>query len=410
MRKRTKLSVSLMAASATLGAMVLSVGAALPAQAAQAAPADYGPGAHDIVGVGSDTLQYLLDFGADGDPSGDAGYNTAGNNYKVVSVDATADANARASYLNNSTNTTLLPLQGTQFLRAGTYPIQRPNGSGAGINAMLADTSAADPTINFVRMSSAPTTTQGATAVSNGWGGLEVVTLGNENLRMVADGTTTNAPAGLSAQQLVQIYQCTDTTWNQVGGSSTATIIPAIPQSGSGTRNTFLADLATANGGTAITLGSCVVTVEENDPTGITGNTSPANVIVPFSGSRLNLWNGVSGNTTISSSSGVGFFHAPSTAYPGAATPIAPNVVPLTGTPSDTNVVYNDTRNLYVVYRWSDQQSTTPWQPGGTRSWAQTLFCDPGGPAPYFDTPAGQALLAQAGANPAYSCASSPLT
>jgi hypothetical protein len=355
--------------------------------------------------VGSDTLQFIADFVDDGDFSGDTGWNGIGNKPRIVSIDATADSNARASYLNNSTNAALLPLQGTAVLRAGSVPIQRPNGSGAGINALIADTTAATPSINFVRMSSAPTAAQGAQVT----GGLEVVTLGNENLRIAVDQTATDAPAGLSAQQLVQIYECNDTKWNQVGGASANTIIPAIPQSGSGTRSTFLNDLAAANGGVAITLGSCVITVEENDPTGITGNATPADVIVPFSGSRLNLWNGISGNPALSPSAGAGYFHAPSTVYPGAAAALAPNVVQLTGTPSDANPVYTDVRSLFIVYRFSDQTSTVKFN-GSTLNWAQTFFCDPGGPAPYFDTPAGQALIAQAGANPAFTCATTPLT
>jgi hypothetical protein len=36
--------------------------------------------------------------------------------------------------------------------------------------------------------------------------------------------------------QLAAIYTCADTTWNQVGGSSTATIQPFLPQTGSGLR------------------------------------------------------------------------------------------------------------------------------------------------------------------------------
>src|ERR1700689_954000 len=121
-RRRTKLSVGLMAALTTVGTVVLAVGVALPAQA------DYAPGPNDIVGVGSESLQYLMDFVADGDPEGDAGFNSAGGSYKVTSKDATADSNARAAYLNKSTNSNLLPLDPTDVLRAGTYPIQRING------------------------------------------------------------------------------------------------------------------------------------------------------------------------------------------------------------------------------------------------------------------------------------------
>ncbi len=423
MRKGIKVSASLVAASGLLGAMALSIGAA-PAQAAPATPADYAPVANDVVGVGSDTLQFILDFGLDGDVSGDTGYNDAGNLYKAVSFDATADSNARAAYLNNSTDTNLLPLDPTVVLRGGTYPVQRPNGSGAGISAMLADTAVADPTINFVRMSSAPTTAEAAQAVTNGWQGLQEFVLGTENLEMAADSTATNSPAGLSAQQLVAIYQCTDTTWNQVGGTSTDHIIPIIPQSGSGTRSVFLSDLQAANGGTAITLGSCVVTGEENDPTAITGlstvTTNPnggtctpncsADAIEPFSGSRLNLWEGLSGNTTYGSNPSNGYFHNPTVAYPGGAV-LTPGISLLTGTPSDGNPLYDHVRDLYVVYRWTDQISTTPWQPGGTLNWAQTLFCNPGGATPFFQTPAGKTLIAEAGANPAtQSCLTSPLT
>jgi len=56
--------------------------------------------------------------------------------------------------------------------------------------------------------------------------------------------------------------------------------------------------------------------------------------------------------------------------------------------------------NLNVVYRQTDQVSTTTWEPGSTLNWAQTLFCDPGGPTPFFQTTAGKVLIAEAGADP----------
>ena len=411
---------------------MLSVGSALPAHAAPTVKADYAPVANDVVGDGSDTLQFIVDFSADGDPSGDTGYNSAGNLFKLVSMDATADSNARFAWKNGSTLLAPLSLQPTAVYRGGTFPVQRINGSGAGINALLADTAPADPTINFARMSSNPTAAQGATAVTNGWQGLQQFILGTEHLREAASNATagTNSPAGLSAQQLVAIYQCTATAWNQVGGTSTDKIIPIIPQSGSGTRTTFLNDLQAANNNVAITLGSCVVTGEENDPVAISGlsstTTDPnggtctppagktdgcaADAIEPMSGARLNLWSGLSGNTTFGSNPGTGYFHDPSVAYPGGAV-LTPNVAQLTGAPSDANPVYNDTRNLNIVYRWTDQISSTPWQPGGTLNWAQTLFCNPGGATPFFQTAAGKTLIAEAGADPStQSCLTSPLT
>jgi hypothetical protein len=116
-RRAKKLSALVAAACTTLGGLALSLGTALPAHA------DYAPGPNDVVGVGSDTLQYILDFGDDGDPEGDIGYNDLGNPYKIVSFDAVADSNARAGYLNNSTDSNLLPYDPTIVLRGGTYPV-----------------------------------------------------------------------------------------------------------------------------------------------------------------------------------------------------------------------------------------------------------------------------------------------
>src|SRR5215475_5982009 len=86
----------LKAGLAVAGMVVGVVGMAI-----QPAFADYAPTKGDAVGVGSDTLQYLVDFAADGDPAGDFGYNSAGNKNKLINFDATADANARLAYAAN---------------------------------------------------------------------------------------------------------------------------------------------------------------------------------------------------------------------------------------------------------------------------------------------------------------------
>jgi ABC-type phosphate transport system substrate-binding protein len=425
-RKLTKLSTSLAAVCTTVGALSLAVGGALPAHASTTVKADYAPigGATfgDVVGDGSDTLQFIVDFGADGDVSGDSGYNDAGNLYKLVSMDATADSNARFSWANGSTLANPLALDPTAVYRGGTFPVQRINGSGAGINALLADTSPSDPYINFARMSSNPTAAEGATAQANGWQGLQDFVLGHEDLRAAAD-LTTNAPAGLTTTQLAAIYECTDTTWASLGstGANAADhIIPIIPQSGSGTRNTFLADI----GITAAQLGSCVSIGEENDPTAITsltGTTNPnggtctpacsADAIEPFSGARLNLYSGLSGNTAFGSNPGSGYFHDPTANYPGGAT-LVPGIKQLSGAPLGGGSSYDDNRALNIVFRWTDQISSTSWQPGGTLNWAETLFCNPGGTTtPFFQTAAGKTLIAEAGGDPSsQSCLSTPLT
>jgi ABC-type phosphate transport system substrate-binding protein len=392
MRMKNKVRVGLAAAAA--GAMSLAL--ATPAYA------DYGPSGSDAVGVGSDTVQYLLDFGADGDTSGDLGYNSAGNVNKLVSFDATPDSNARSGYLNGSTNSALLPLNPTIVLRAGTHPVLRPNGSGSGIAAILADTPNAafpDGQVNFARASRLPTSTEETAASTAGFGGLHVVKLGSENLQLAVKATGSNA-VPLSAAQLYHVYQCDTgfTHWNDagIGGTSTDDIAPIIPQSGSGTRSTFLTDIETAAGQTSISLGACVKTSEENDPTAITSGSfgTPADAIVPFSGSRLALFN-------------AGYFRNPATPYPGGTavdagikmdTGSVPGPVP-TGS-SAPNTAYNDNRGLYVVFKQSDLGRTQPFQPGSSRNLIQTLFS---GTNPYFKSGPGQALVAAAGATPGYS-------
>jgi ABC-type phosphate transport system substrate-binding protein len=449
-RKRTRVTVSLAAVCTLLGGIALTA-----AISAAPALADYEPGPLDVVGAGSDTLQYILDFGADGDVSADPGYNdTAGNLYKLVSMDATADSNARFSWAVGATlaNPTAGALNPTAVYRGQTYPVQRINGSGAGINALLADTSAVDPTLNFVRMSSNPTASEGAVAEANGWQGLQDFVLGTENLRVAADDTT-NAPCGtagtcptgtipgLSGKELAEIYEANTPdclTWAGLytaagetvpAGTSTDTIIPIIPQPGSGTRSTFLADIGAAAGlSGSVTPGSCSTIGEENDPTAITslsstttnpvdGSTCSPNcaydAIEPFSGSRLNLWEGLSGNTTYGSSPGQAnaYFRNPNDAYPNtSADVLTPGIEQLSGTAPDGTASYLDTRDLNVVYRWTDQISKTDWQPGSTVNWAEALFCNPGGATPFFQSAEGKLLIAEAGANPAtQSCLTSPL-
>jgi ABC-type phosphate transport system substrate-binding protein len=357
-----------------------------------AAFADYAPQPGDIVGIGGDTPQYALDFLANGDYNGDAGFNSSGAYNRLVPFDATADGNGRSAYTNSvTTGVPSVALNPTDVLRAGTVPVQRNQSSGAGITALLADT--ANPeVINYVASASLPTAAQQATAFSNGWGYLHVVEIGTDTVDIAADLTATDAPSGLSAAELLGIYTGTYTTWNQLPGNSagsTNTIVPLIPPSGSSIYKTFIADLTTANGGTAPTLSSAVKTVEQNDPTAITGNAHPADAIVPFSAGRLALWND-------------GYFHNPATVFPGTPTPLTPGVKLLNGAPGDGNAVYASPITDYIIFRQSDATSTTPAEPGGIRNWVETLFSNPGGTTPFVAKAGGQALIQAAGITPNY--------
>jgi ABC-type phosphate transport system substrate-binding protein len=417
-----------LAITGTLGAALTMVASATPAFA------DYAPSSKDVVGVGSDTLQYLSDFVADGDFLGDAGYNALGNKFKLINFDATADGNARLAYgpqgvgtgqcapgtggtvgTGNQTTTHAdqpCVLNPTIVLRAGLSPVLRPNGSGAGAAALLADTG---HLITYARASACEGPTAGCGSLTSAYDSIQV---GNDPLAMLTAGTT-NAPA-LSTAQLTAIYSCTDTTWTQVGGSSATTIIPILPQLGSGTRKAFLAAISVT------TPGACVVNAEENDPTAIAAQARPADAIEPMSGGRLNLFQGVLGT---GGANGVGgYFKDPScplkSTTNGCTATINPTVNLVTaGAPSDGHAVFDITRPLYIYFRASDVTSSTVWQPGSTLNAVRTLFYNPcpdnppvtgdgcttingvtfgPGGAPYYASPTGQSLIAAAGVSPTY--------
>jgi hypothetical protein len=310
----------------------------------------------------------------------------------LVTFNATADINGRSAYQQGSSETSPLPLNPTDVLRAGTYPVQRVQSSGAAITALLADTNSPE-TINFVFSASPPTAAQQTTAgnSSHNWQYLHVVEIGTDSVQ-IATNSVTNAPAGLSAADLLNIYTGVYTKWNQIPGNSagsSATIIPLIPQSTSSIYKTLVADLKTANGGTAPVLSAAVQTVEQNDPTAITSlGTSAPNAIVPFSSARLALWND-------------GYFHNPATVFPGSSTALTPGVTLLSGTPGD-GTVYDSPITDYVIFRQTDATSTSPFQPGGSLNWVQTLFSNPGGSAPFFAKPLGKSLVAASGVTPNY--------
>ena len=369
---------TIFAGGAALAATALSLVLVAPANA------DIAPGADDIVGVGSDTVQNIANFMFDGDYTTLAtGVNPTVVKNRVFSFDATPDANDRAGYLNGSTSAVPKPLTPSVVLRAGASPVQRPNGSSAGINALLADRTAPFQ-INFVRSSRLPSAQNQNDAINlSGFaGGLRVIKISTDALK-VASTNTTNAPPSLTVAQLVGIYECTTTNWSAVGGTP-GTIIPQIPQSGSGTRNSFQADLSTAKG-SPVSLGTCVQTVEENDPASLTGSASPVNTIAPFSEGRNNLY-------------GAGYFKDPTVVFPGAAGPVSSGIKMLGG--------YANNRGLYIVLRQSDVASTKKWQPGSAQNWAQALFVGPGSYAAGADA---AAAIASGGATQTYvDCGNGP--
>ncbi|WP_421732742.1 substrate-binding domain-containing protein [Cellulomonas sp.] len=243
--KRSRVSIIL--ASVLTGVVAASI-AATPAYA------DPTPQVKDIVGVGSDTTEFALNYIADGRRAGvfSPGYNASAS-ARLVSFDATGSS--------------------TVVLKAGTTAITRPNGSGAG-KALLYG-AGNNTNVNFARSSSSLSSAEVAA-------GLWQVPFAVDGLKL-AVASTSNAPASISAAQMVSIYNGTFTNWSQLGGAN-GVIVPQIPQTGSGTRTVFLAQLQAANGGTPVTLAGSVVEVQEHDAAPIAAN---PNAVSPFSTGRF---------------------------------------------------------------------------------------------------------------------------
>jgi ABC-type phosphate transport system substrate-binding protein len=244
-------------ATTSIMASALAVAAA-PAQADPAA--GYVPSSSDIIGAGSDTSEFALNYLADGN-AGVPGYNATAPANKLVSWNALPPAGAAA--------TINLP---------GNAAATRPNGSGQGKAALFGAGNV--PEIDFARSSSALS----ATEVS---ADLYAYPFALDELAL-ATSKTSNAPATLTLADAVKIYNGQVTNWSELGGAPGA-IVPMVPQSGSGTLSFFEAQLKAANGGN-LTYPPTLVRVQEHDPSQVVNN---PNAVAPFSIGR----NAVSGAT-----------------------------------------------------------------------------------------------------------------
>lgn len=248
------------AAAATVAAMAVApVAMADP-------PGKTVPKPTDVVGVGSDTIQNVMDqFSHD--------YNAAHTGNKLYSWDAT---NPKTGAIHDNIVT-----------KKGCSAIPRPNGSSEGIVALTTENkmTSGHACMDFSRSSRNRAPTDPAYAA----GGISFIALAGDALTY-ATQPGSNAPKNLSTKQLFEIYTCKVTHWNQVGGKSHAKIAAFIPQSGSGTRSFFLTAIGIPTGGSP---GTCVSdvptkavpggTLEENEGVNPALNKNKANVIVPYS-------------------------------------------------------------------------------------------------------------------------------
>jgi ABC-type phosphate transport system substrate-binding protein len=252
------LSKLLAGAAAVAATVTLAAG---PALADPPTP----PRNSDVVGVGSDTIQFVMDQLSHDYNKAHHGASTLLYSWDAVPQGSTITEKAGGV--------------------GGDCTVIRPTGSGAGISALEANAAVTGGTgfcVDFARSSRGRATTDPSCTAS---GGICFVSLGGDAVTWAARSAAaggTNAPAELTLAELKAIYLCQDTKWTQVGGTSTATIHPYLPQTSSGTRAFFLTALG---GGTPITPGSCVSddnnTLIENE--GVAPVLNDVNGIFPYS-------------------------------------------------------------------------------------------------------------------------------
>jgi ABC-type phosphate transport system substrate-binding protein len=232
-------------------------------------PAGKIPRPTDVVGVGSDTIQNVMDQLS-------VAYNATHASGKLYSFDAT----------NPTTGAMGDPIQ----LKSGssTCNIPRPDGSSAGIGALenTGTTTGSQPCINFARSSRARASTDPNT--------ISFITLAGDAVT-VATQPGSHAPANLiTTSVLTNIYNCTITKWNQIPGNSggaTSTIRPMLPQDGSGTRAFFLGAIGITTPGSCVSTSATAQgpghlndnTLQENQGVAPSLNTNKTNVIFPYS-------------------------------------------------------------------------------------------------------------------------------
>jgi hypothetical protein len=166
--------------------------------------------------------------------------------------------------------------------KQGCTAIPRPHGSSEGIAALAENTTdPGDPSVYCIDFARSVRGRQ-ATDPSYGPGGVAFVTLAKTAVtwatRDAASGGT-DAPKSLTAAQLNGIYQCTITSWGQVGGAADAPIHPFLPQIGSETRTDFLNAIGVSSPGGCVSDDNDILAENE----GVNPVLDDPNAVVPYS-------------------------------------------------------------------------------------------------------------------------------
>jgi ABC-type phosphate transport system substrate-binding protein len=252
-------------AAATIAAMAAGPALADPPTGTTPKPAD-------VVGVGSDTIQFVFD-----QFSHDFNKGLSSSKPHLYSFDAT---NPKTGAIGDT-----VVLKGTKSDHK-TCALARPDGSSQGISALETSnkTISGHPCIDFARSSRARSGDPNTVSFVNLAG--DAVGYATEQ---AAGGGKSNVPSNLTTAELNAIYSCKVKNWDKLKGGGNGKPEIFIPQSGSGTRSFFLS----AIGGPTFVPGPCANdlptkavptgTLEENEGVNPAFAKNPQNVIFPYS-------------------------------------------------------------------------------------------------------------------------------
>jgi ABC-type phosphate transport system substrate-binding protein len=246
-----------------LAAVTVAASAMAAAPAMADPPTSHGkvitPRYYDIVGVGSDTSDTLLDQLA---YDYDAAHKTHNKTHPYIySWDAVPPNN---------------PTDLTQQIKvkAGCSKILRPDGTGAGLMDFELHTKThGHNCIDFNRAASSRSSDTLPYAPTG-----DVYVQLAEDAETWAVDSTTDAPASLTPAQLTAIFSCADTNWSQVGGAN-APIDLVLPAATTGVAKFWLKALGLSSYPT------CATMVQQNEGTDrvFTDPTTGPEAIVPIS-------------------------------------------------------------------------------------------------------------------------------
>ena len=246
----------------------LVAGLALSAFAV-ATPAFADPVAGSYVAVGSDTLDASMNALTNGTKATGSNVRITASGAAVGSFDAFGSATI-------------------QTKPTGPY-FTRPNGSGAGVNALIASVQGAtygSPAVNIANQVDIARSSSGPGGNASATGKLVYVPYARDAVAYAYYGPAADL-GSLTTAQLKDLYTNGPTT---IGGTL---VTPLIPQASSGTRKFFLSAIGVSTDATCPISACTTSTLPENDASVLTAGT-----IIPFSAANwIAQANGVAQNT-----------------------------------------------------------------------------------------------------------------